>query len=50
MERGEKLNEVEVASKQMADGAEQLSLISHKVMLKQKEKAERSWLFALKKQ
>jgi len=48
LERGQKLSEVEIASKQMADRAEEFSSLTHKVMLKQKEKAE-WWPFASKK-
>jgi hypothetical protein len=33
----------------MADRAEEFSSLSHKVMLKQKEKAEWSWPFTSKK-
>jgi syntaxin-binding protein 5 len=49
IERGQKLNTIEIASKQMADRAEEFSTLSHKVMLKQKEKAEWSWPFTSKK-
>ncbi|UJR25564.1 hypothetical protein I4U23_006909 [Adineta vaga] len=49
LERGQKLNEVELASKQMADRAEEFSSLTNKVMLKQKEKAEWSWPFTSKK-
>ncbi|CAF3572963.1 unnamed protein product [Rotaria sordida] len=48
IERGQKLSEVETASKQMNEHAEQFAALSHKVMLKQKEKAE-WWPFASKK-
>ncbi|CAF1945267.1 unnamed protein product [Rotaria magnacalcarata] len=49
IERGQRLNEVEIASKQMTDRAEEFSSLTHKVMLKQKEKAEWSWPFTSKK-
>jgi len=49
IERGQKLNEVEIASKQMSDRAEEFSLFTHRVMLKQKEKAEWGWPFTSKK-
>ncbi|CAF3849723.1 unnamed protein product [Rotaria magnacalcarata] len=48
IERGQKLGEVELASKQMSDHAEEFASLSHKVMLKQKEKAE-WWSFTSKK-
>ena len=48
LERGQKLNDIELASKQMADRAEEFSSLTHKVMLKQKEKAE-WWPFTSKK-
>ncbi|CAF0733285.1 unnamed protein product [Adineta steineri] len=50
LERGQKLNEIDIASKEMADRAEEFSSLSRKVMLKQKEKAEWSWPFTSKKQ
>jgi hypothetical protein len=49
LERGEKLSEVEMASKVMSDRAEEFATLTHKVMLKQKEKAEWSWPFQSKK-
>ncbi|CAF0752875.1 unnamed protein product [Adineta steineri] len=49
LERGQKLNEIDIASKEMADRAEEFSSLSRKVMLKQKEKAEWSWPFTSKK-
>ncbi|CAF4274334.1 unnamed protein product [Rotaria socialis] len=48
IERGQKLGEVEIASKQMSDRAEELASLTHKVLLKQKEKAE-WWSFSSKK-
>ncbi|CAF3620024.1 unnamed protein product [Rotaria socialis] len=48
IERGQKLGEVEIASKQMSDRAEELASLAHKVLLKQKEKAE-WWSFSSKK-
>ncbi|CAF4065954.1 unnamed protein product [Rotaria sp. Silwood2] len=48
IERGQKLSEVEMASKQMSERAEEFATLSHKVMLKEKEKAER-WSFTSKK-
>ncbi|CAF1042630.1 unnamed protein product [Rotaria sordida] len=49
LERGQKLNEIDLASKQMAERAEEFASLTHKVMLKQKEKAEWSWPFTSKK-
>ncbi|CAM4968137.1 unnamed protein product [Rotaria socialis] len=40
IERDQKLGEVEIASKQMSERAEEFASLPHKVMLKQKEKAE----------
>ncbi|CAM2716873.1 unnamed protein product [Rotaria socialis] len=40
IERGQKLGEVEIASKQMSERAEEFASLPHKVMLKQKQKAE----------
>ncbi|UJR23337.1 hypothetical protein I4U23_026351 [Adineta vaga] len=48
LERGQKLGEVETASKQMSERAEEFASLTHKVMLKQKEKAE-WWPFTSKK-
>ena len=50
LERDQKLNEVEIASKQMADQSEEFSTLTHKLMIRQKEKAEWSWPFTSKKQ
>jgi hypothetical protein len=49
VERGQKLSEVEIASKKMSEGAEEFSNSAHKLMLKQKEKAEWPWPFPSKK-
>jgi len=49
VERGQKLGEVEVAAKQMSERAEEFATSAHKLMLKQKEKAEWSWPFTSKK-
>ena len=38
-----------MASKQMADRAEDFARLAHNAMLKQKEKAEWSWPFTSKK-
>ena len=48
IERGQKLGDVEIASKQMSERAEEFASLTHKVMLKHKEKAER-WSFTSKK-
>jgi hypothetical protein len=48
LERGQKLGDLDLASKQMTDRAEEFASLSHKVMLKQKEKAE-WWPFTSKK-
>ncbi|CAF1035478.1 unnamed protein product [Rotaria sp. Silwood1] len=48
IERGQKLSEVEMASKQLSESAEEFATLSHKIMLKQKEKAE-WWPFTSKK-
>ena len=49
IERGQKLSEVELASKQMSDTAEEFASLTHKLMVKNREKAERGWLFPSKK-
>ena len=49
IERGQKLGEVEMASKQMADRAEDFARLAHNAMIRQKEKAEWSWPFTSKK-
>ncbi|CAF1230907.1 unnamed protein product [Adineta steineri] len=48
LERGQKLGEVEIASKQMTDRAEEFASLTNKLMLQQKEKAE-WWPFTSKK-
>jgi hypothetical protein len=48
LERGQKLSEVEIASKQMADRSEQFSSLAHQLAEQQKKKAE-WWSFTSKK-
>lgn len=40
LERGQKLGELEQTAQKMTDEAQEFASLSHKIMLKQKEKAE----------